>query len=134
MNVAEIANCAVQEIIPYFEPLSLIKLVGQNAADEAGRQIGLEGWNRIKRLLARLRQKPSSTFEDALAELLAHPEDTDFQAALRLQIRRLLNQDLKLAGEVAAIVARPNVTTNIGVEIRGRADNSTVFGIGQINR
>ncbi|MFI6392745.1 hypothetical protein ACIBHY_45695 [Nonomuraea sp. NPDC050547] len=49
---------------------------------------------------------------EAIEELAAHPGDADYVAALRLAIRRALEAEPGLAGEIAAMVPAPSVTAS----------------------
>lgn len=77
------------------------------------------GWGR--RILQRIFgiQSEEDAAPDVVAELADDPENTDLQAALRVQIRKLLTADPQLAAEVAQMVAQ--------------ARNQVAVGQGQVN-
>jgi GrpB-like predicted nucleotidyltransferase (UPF0157 family) len=80
-----------------------------------GKAVLAEAWNDVAdvtvkaglRLLQRIfgRRKQDEAFPDVLADVVAHPGDSDVVAQLRLTIRRALAADPELAKEVAALVA-----------------------------
>ncbi|HUN31024.1 MAG TPA: hypothetical protein VMU95_03320 [Trebonia sp.] len=59
------------------------------------------------RLLQRVfgKKKQDDPLPDVLADVIAHPQDSDVVAQFRLTIRRALEADPELAKEVAALVA-----------------------------
>jgi hypothetical protein len=66
------------------------------------------------RLLQRVfgHRKDGEALPDAVADVVAHPEDQDMVAQFRLTIRRALEADPALAKEVAAIVAEASPVTS----------------------
>lgn len=48
----------------------------------------------------------------AVAEVIEHPGDEDYLAQLRLEIRKAMERDAALAGEIAAIVAAARPATS----------------------
>ncbi|MEV7012266.1 hypothetical protein [Streptosporangium sp. NPDC051022] len=77
------------------------------------------GWGR--RILQRIFgiQAEEDAVPDEVAELADDPDNTDLQAALRVQIRKLLAADPQLAAEVAQMVEQ--------------ARNQVAVGQGQVN-
>ncbi len=83
--------------------------IGQGVLEE----IGKDGWGAAKTLYKKLRAWVSSEprAEEALTDLAAAPTDPDAQGALRIALRKLLERDAGLAGEIEALLAlaRPNL-------------------------
>ncbi len=82
-------------------------LAGKKASEEAGKKLGVGAWDKAKQIWGRLGgavdKEPMAA--GAAQEAAAHPEDADAQAALRLQLRKILEQDEALAGEVSTLLA-----------------------------
>ena len=78
---------------------------GEKAAEEAGKKFGGDAWDRAKGLWAKLRPqveaKPAA--QEAVQDAVAAPNDDDLQAALRLQLRKLLAEDALLAREITRV-------------------------------
>ena len=83
-------------LLPY-----LLK-AGEKAAEEAGKKLGGDAWDRAKGLWAKLRPKVEAkpAAQEAVQDAAAAPNDDDIQAALRLQLRKLLAEDAVLAREI----------------------------------
>jgi hypothetical protein len=91
----------VSQLAPFLAPLLpyLLK-AGEKAAEEAGKKLGGDAWERAKALWAKLRRK--ERVAQAAQDLAESPDDDDAQAALRLQLKKVLQADPSLAAEVAA--------------------------------
>ena len=99
MDVPEL----VKNVVAFLAP-ALPYLVGKiaDAAAEVGvEKIGEKAWQRATALWTKLRGHKE--VEAAAQEVAAAPQDEDAQAALRLQVRKLLMQDAALAQEVAQL-------------------------------
>jgi hypothetical protein len=98
---------------------------GEEAVRRAGKKIGEDGLEIAKKLWEKLRPKveASPRAQEAATEAAAQPDDSDAQAALRLQIRKILEADAALAAELSRLVeaARP-----------GTSYQATVTGSGAI--
>jgi hypothetical protein len=83
-------------LLPY-----LLK-AGEKAAEEAGKKLGGDAWDRAKGLWAKLRPKVEAkpAAQEAVQDAAAAPNDNDIQAALRPQLRKLLAEDAVLAREI----------------------------------
>lgn len=99
MDTAELTSALtglLAKVLPY-----LIK-GGETAAEEAGKQLGKEVWEAGKALWARLRAKldrrPAA--QEAAQDVADAPQDTDRQAALRVQLKKLLEADTDFAAWV----------------------------------
>ncbi|HEX8450495.1 MAG TPA: hypothetical protein VF647_00295 [Longimicrobium sp.] len=77
--------------------------VAKDAAGTAARALSETAWERLRRLWERI-SAPSDgkpPIGPATQDVIAAPEDPDALAALRLQLRKLLQQEPDLAEEVA---------------------------------
>ena len=79
----------------------------------------------------------SAEVPEAVADLVAEPEDEDLQAALRARIRKLLAADAGLAAEVEQMLGQAREQTVIGqVQMTANAYNQAqqaVLGQGTMN-
>jgi len=98
-NVVELA----QKIAAFLMPLLpyLLK-VGDKAAEEVGKKIGGEGWERAKALWGKLRHKKN--VEQVAQTVAALPDNQALREALREEIARALAEDDSLAQELARLL------------------------------
>lgn len=92
-----------KEITLFLTPfLPYLLKVSEKAAEEAGKKLGSDAWERAKGLWDRLRPKVEArpAAREAMADVVAEPQNEDAQAALRLQLRKLLAEDEELAAEI----------------------------------
>ncbi|SMP81210.1 hypothetical protein [Noviherbaspirillum suwonense] len=113
--MAQAATAILGPCLPY-----LLKL-GDKAAEEGAKKIGADAWGLAKSLWSKLSPKlnESPTANEAVADAAAAPEDQDLQAALRVQIRKLLARDESLASELAAFLAEHQPTGGNNVLVSG---------------
>lgn len=124
-----------QQIVPFLAPfLPYLMKMGEKAAEEAGKKMGEGAWETARALWAKLRPKVEArpAAQEAAADVARNPQDADAQAALRLQLRKLLDQDPALATEVAALLQQAtggNIAIASGdrsVAIGGYVSGSTI--------
>ena len=101
---ATLAAATVALLAPYFV----------EAAKQGAGQLGKQAADKVGDLIAWLRAKLPN--HEALIDLGHAPEDLDRQAALRVQLRKLLEQEPDLLGPLARLVeearaAAPGVNT-----------------------
>jgi hypothetical protein len=103
-NIVELA----QKISAFLLPLLpyLLK-VGDKAAEEVGKKIGGEGWERAKALWDKLRRKKN--VEQVAQTAAALPDNQALREALREEIARALTEDPALREEVTTIFSRVEV-------------------------
>jgi hypothetical protein len=91
-----------------------------------------------QRLLAVLRHRAGNRVqvEAAVLDAAAHPEDQDFRAALRAQVRKALGADPGLAAEMTALLTAGGVTVATGDRAVAVARNDGIIstGDGSVNR
>ncbi len=105
----------------------MLKL-GEKAAEEVGKRLGSGALDLARDLWDRLRGHPD--VEKAARDAAAMPDDPDAQAALRLQIKKLLTEDPALAQELAQIweKAPAEVRTVVAAGERAVAIGGNVTG------
>ncbi|WP_061290913.1 hypothetical protein [Herbidospora cretacea] len=129
---AELAQLA-QEVSPYVTAAisaygaAVLARANDDAADAT------VGWGRG--LLRRIFGTAPEETPEAVAELAADPDDPDLQAALRVQIRRLLSTDPELAADVRAMLDQaraqgPAVTASGDRSVAVGGDNTGVIATG----
>ncbi len=128
-----------QQIVPFLTPfLPYLLKVGEKAAEEAGKKLGGDAWERAKTLWGKLRPgveaKPAA--KEAAQDAAAAPDDADARAALRHQLKKLLAEDPTLAADLTRLweeaqAAGVNVNVTAGgersVAIGGSVSGSTII-------
>lgn len=123
-------------VLPYLANMS------QKAAEEASKKIGLDFLEKAIELVGKLRTKidGKEAAQEAFNDVMASPEDKDAQAALRLQIKKILSEDEALAHEISdlwegikASSAKAIARGDRSVAIAGNANNSIII-IGDSNQ
>ncbi len=99
MDIAALAKDVALFLTPF---LPYLLKAGEKAAEEAGTKLGSEAWERAKGLWSRLRPQLEAkpTAQEAVIDAAAAPHDEDAQAALRLQLKKLLTENEELAHEI----------------------------------
>ena len=119
-NVLELA----QKIAAFLMPLLpyLLK-VGDKAAEEVGKKIGGEGWERAKALWDKLRRKKN--VEQVAQTVAALPDNQALREALREEIARALQEDSALREEIARLWGEAQAS---GVTVTASGDRSVAVG------
>jgi hypothetical protein len=100
--------------LPYL--LKAGKKAGEELAGEAGKKFGDAAWEGAKHLWGKLRPKieerPAAL--EAVQEVANAPSDPDAQAAVRVQLKKILSADESFAAEIARLLeaAGPRTTYN----------------------
>jgi len=111
---------------------------GGELVKEAGKALGEKGPEWIKGLWAKLRpkveEKPAAA--EAVQDVAKAPEDADAQAALRLQLRKILEADAAFAAEIAKLLEAAGPKTSNQAALQGSGaiaqDGSVAAGAGGI--
>ena len=113
-----------QKIAAFLMPLLpyLLK-VGDKAAEEVGKKIGGEGWERAKALWEKLRRKKA--VEQVAQTAAALPDNQALREALREEIARALQEDGDLREEVAHLWGEAEAA---GVTVTAIGDRSVAIG------
>jgi hypothetical protein len=131
MDVSVLAKDVVAFLAPFLPYLVKgVKLAGQEAAKKLGERFGEESVAQAKSLWERLRPKVEAkpTAQEAVQEVAAHPEDEDARAALRLQLKKVLEADEELAAEIARMMDNEvvqRVLAERGASIQGVEQRAT---------
>jgi hypothetical protein len=107
----------VQNLSAFLAPfLPYLLKTSEKAIEEVGKQLGADAWRRASVLWGKLRTKMEANpaAQEAAQDVANAPEDADAQAALRLQLRKLLSGDEILAAEMTRLW---EVTETAGVTI-----------------
>ncbi len=129
------------QLAPLLAPLLPYLLEGgvelaKSAAGELGKKLSADAWDGLKSLAARIRQKAERkpALNEALADAQAAPADADAQAALRLQLKKLLTEDPALLAEAARLLASAptesktvTASGNRSVAIGGNASGNVII-------
>ncbi len=103
MDVTELVKQLTPMLIQF---LPYLVKAGEKAAEEAGKQLGGEAWGKVKTVWGKLQSsvqtKPAA--QEAVQEVARNPQDADAQAALRLQLKKILTEDEALARELVPLV------------------------------
>ena len=113
-SVAPLAGQVVAVLAPF---LPHLVTAGQKVAEGVGAELGEHGDDLARALWERLGPKVEAkpAAQEAVQDAAANPKDADAQAALRVQVRKLLNDDPALVEELTRVLeqAQPagSVTT-----------------------
>jgi hypothetical protein len=128
MDAMDVGTVAAQAVTTLTPVLPLLVKAGEGAADEAGRGLARGAgaaagsvWRVLRPHLA-----ARAAARSAVADAAARPQDPDARAALRLQVRKLLEEDPALAARLAGALRAP------GVAVRGRGNRVAVAGDGSV--
>jgi hypothetical protein len=95
-------------VIGFLAPaLPYLLKASEKVAEGAATKLGVEAWNLAQRLWSKLQPKMESklTARAAAEDAANHPNDDDARAALRRQIKLLLEAEPDLANELNEILA-----------------------------
>jgi hypothetical protein len=117
VELAQKISAFLLPLLPY-----LLK-VGDKAAEEVGKKIGGEGWDRAKALWERLRRKKA--VEQVAQTAAALPDNQALREALREEIARALQEDSALREEIARLWVEAETA---GVTVTASGDRSVAVG------
>ncbi len=100
------------QLAPLLAPIIPYLLKGgielaKSAAGELGKKLSADAWDGLKALADRIQRKAERkpALGEALRDAQSAPADADTQAALRLQLKKLLAEDPALLAEAARLLA-----------------------------
>jgi len=133
MDIGALASSLTTALVPL---LPYLLKAGEKAAEETGKIAAGQSWELTKSLWSKLKPKVEAkpTALEAAREAAQTPSDEDVQAALRVQLKKLLTEDQSLAAEVSrwleqSKVARiVNASGNRSVATGGDVGGSVVSG------
>jgi hypothetical protein len=124
MDIGALTQALTTTLIPL---LPYLLKAGEKVAEEAGKKIAGDTWEWAKDLWARLRPKveakPSAI--EAARDVAQTPDDADAQAALRMQIKKLLAEDEALAKDVTQWLESARAA---GISVTASGDRSVAIG------
>ena len=120
MEIQTLAQNVVQFLTPFLPYLLQVgKKAGEKAIEEVGKKFGSETVEKAKSLWGKLRV--NKNVERAAQDVAAMPDDPDAQAALRLQLKKLLKANESLAKDTVHLMENKvvqRVLAERGSEIR----------------
>jgi formylglycine-generating enzyme required for sulfatase activity/energy-coupling factor transporter ATP-binding protein EcfA2 len=134
LSLSDLVAQLAQTLGPYLPVLlETGKKAGEKALEEVGKKAGGEAFEGAKKVWGRIRGKVEEKPEaaEAVRDLAADPDDPDLQAALRVQLKKILGADAGLAGEVAKLLQAVEIhgSENAVAQVRG-SRNVVVQGSG----
>jgi hypothetical protein len=125
---ASLAAKAVSILAPALS--TFLGRVRDKSADELGSKVGTEGWEQAKRVWAKLGPKVEAKpgARETAEKLAAHPDDEDLQAAMRVHLREMLNEDPPLRQQLTQIIGSEVQQGEGNVMTRGDVIGSTIIG------
>ncbi|WP_414588902.1 hypothetical protein [Scytonema sp. PCC 10023] len=116
----------ISPFLPY-----LLKL-GDKAAEEAAKKLGVDSWEKAKAIWVKLHPKVEAkpSAQEAVQDVAQAPEDEDALAALRLQLKKLLKEDPTLESEVSRLLAEAEAPQSGGnINISGDVKGVSAYDI-----
>lgn len=119
--LASSLTTALVPLLPY-----LLK-AGEKAAEETGKTVAAQSLEWGKSLWSKLKPKVEAKSDalEAAQDIAQDPDDTDAQAALRRQLRKLLAEDESLADEVSRWLEKGKAA---GVNVTASGERSVAIG------
>ncbi len=117
----------IPQLVSFLAPfLPYLLQMGEQAAEEAGKKLGADAWERAKALWGRLRPRVESkpALQEAIQDAAAAPQEEDALAALRQQLKKLLAEDPALAAEIARLWSEAQAA---GVTVAARGSRSVAI-------
>ena len=100
MDIGALASSVTRALVPL---LPYLLKAGEKAAEETSKTVAGQSWEWAKSLWTKLKPKVEAkpAALEAAQDVAQSPEDEDLQAALRVQLKKLLTEDQSLAEEVS---------------------------------
>jgi hypothetical protein len=113
----------------------LLKLGGkaaEKATETAAGKFGEAAWNKAQAVWGKLSPKvyAKESAKEAAVDVANAPEDADFQVVLKIQLKKLLDQDEALANAIAQILQADGSDGTPGTQIvqNVKGDRNQVIG------
>ena len=124
MDIGALASSLTTVLVPL---LPYLLKAGEKAAEETGKTVAGQSWEWAKSLWTKLKPqveaKPAAL--EAAQDVALAPEDEDLQAALRVQLKKLLTEDQSLAEEVSRWLEQGKAA---GINVSAAAERSVAIG------
>ena len=124
MDIGALASSLTTALVPL---LPYLLKAGEKAAEETGKTVASESLEWAKSLWTKLKPKVDAkpaAFE-AAQDAAQTPEDEDAQAALRVQLKKLLAEDQSLAEEVSRWLEQGKAA---GIIVSASGERSVAIG------
>lgn len=129
MDIATVAAGVTGALVP---ALPFLVKAGEKGAEVLGQQLGAGVWETAKALWRKLRPavEASPAATAAVQEMVAAPEDSDIQAALRVQLKKLLAADQDLFAGLAQVLEVADHPQHYQATVHG--DGAAAVGPGAV--
>lgn len=124
MDISALAISLTRALVPL---LPYLLKAGEKAAEETGKAVADQSLEWGKSLWSKLKPKVEAKPEALVAvqEVAQAPEDTDLQAVLRVQLKKLLTEDQSLAEEVSRWLEQGKAA---GITVTASGERSVAIG------
>jgi hypothetical protein len=115
--------------------LPFLLKAGEKATEGAAEKCGVDAWERAKALWAKLRPKVEAkpAAKEAVQDVADKPDDEDSIVALRVQLKKLLEQDKSLAEELVPLMQQPPQSMASGDDIQQQITGNRNKTIGKVH-
>jgi len=124
MDIGALASSLTTALVPL---LPFLLKAGEKAAEETGKAVAGQSLEWVKSLWTKLKPeveaKPAAL--EAAQDVARAPEDEDLQAALRVQLKKLLTEDQSLAEEVSRWLDQGKAA---GITVTASGERSVAIG------
>ena len=128
---------ALTSFITPFLPflLKLGKDATETVAESAASKFGEAAWQKAQATWTALSPKVNAkeTVKEAVADVTNNPEDEDYQAALRVQLKKLLANDEALANQLTKILQSDSPNNTLTTQITQTVTGNQNQTIGQLS-
>ncbi|MEM6399042.1 MAG: hypothetical protein AAF757_02260 [Cyanobacteria bacterium P01_D01_bin.116] len=110
--------------------LPFLMTFSNKAAEGASQKVGEDIWNKVKTIWGKLQPKVKAkeAAQEAARDVAKNPEDEDSQAALRVQLKKILEADPELAAEIAQILQSESAPSNRdNIQMSGKSYDESTF-------
>ncbi|BAY16433.1 hypothetical protein NIES21_22610 [Anabaenopsis circularis NIES-21] len=125
-------------IVKFLAPcLPFLLNVGGKVAEGASQKVGEDVWNKAKAIWGKLQPKVEAKEEAKKAADAAkeNPNDEDYQAALRAQLKEILKADTALAEEIAKILqATKSDDSSVSLNAQAYDESIQINTAGDVNQ
>jgi len=124
MDIAALASSLTTALVPL---LPFLLKAGEKAAEETGKAAAGQSLEWAKSLWTKLKPKVEAkpAALEAAQDVAGVPEDEDLQAALRVQLKKLLTEDQSLAEEVSRWLDQGKAA---GITVTAAGEHSVAIG------
>jgi hypothetical protein len=128
MDIGALASLVTTALVPL---LPYLLKAGEKAAEETGKTVAGQSWEWAKSLWTKLKPKVEAkpAALEAAQDVAQSPRDEDLQAALRVQLKKLLSEDQSLAEEVSRWLEQGKAA---GINVFAAGERSVAIG-GDVN-